>query len=93
MPVNPAAPLPANDQTDMTALLLAAAVQGAGIALQPAYATARMLESGQLVALLPAFRPQALGIHAVFQSRRQMPTVLRTLLDFLALRFAVLSGR
>ena len=26
MPVNPAAPLPANDQTDMTALLLAAAV-------------------------------------------------------------------
>ncbi len=86
-------PVGGNLSANESQVLLAAAVQGAGIALQPAYATARMLESGQLVALLPAFRPQALGIHAVFQSRRQMPTVLRTLLDFLALRFAVLSGR
>ena len=63
--------------------LLAAAKEGAGIALQPAYAAAPLVASGQLVRLLPDQMPQAMGIHGVYSSRRQMPAALRAMLDFL----------
>ena len=39
-----------------------------------------------LVQLLPQYRAEALGIHALYGSRRQMLPALRALLDFLAAR-------
>jgi DNA-binding transcriptional LysR family regulator len=39
--------------------------------------------SGQLVALLPRYRPQQMGVHGVYTSRQHMPATLRTMLDFL----------
>ncbi|NMV42097.1 LysR family transcriptional regulator [Ralstonia insidiosa] len=72
--------------------LLAAAREGAGVALQPAFAAAPLIAAGQLVRLLPEHVPQALGIHGVYSSRRQMPAALRAMLDFLVEWFKVLPG-
>lgn len=69
-------------------VLLAAAVEGTGISMQPAYAAAPLLASGALVQLLPGYRPQSLGIHAIFATRRQMAPVLRAMVDALAAHFA-----
>ncbi|BFI44537.1 hypothetical protein YKD1_09580 [Yersinia pseudotuberculosis] len=43
---------------------------------------------GELIKLLPDYQPQAMGIYGVYASRRQMPTTLRTMLDFLVEWFA-----
>ncbi|RYF80624.1 MAG: LysR family transcriptional regulator [Comamonadaceae bacterium] len=69
-------------------VLLAASVEGTGISMQPAFAAAPWLVSGALVQLLPAFRPQSLGIHAVFATRRQMTPALRAMVEMLAAHFA-----
>lgn len=73
----------ANDAT----LLAHSAKAGAGIAFLPTYLTAPMLRSGELIALLPEYRPEEMGIHAVYLSRRQMPRVVRAFIDFLGERF------
>ena len=77
-----------NMSSNDTAVLLEAALAGGGICMQPMYAAAPLLESGQLIRLLPDWQPQALGIHALYASRRQMLPALRTLLDFIAQRLA-----
>lgn len=69
-------------------VLLEATLAGAGISLQPVYSVDEHLREGKLVRLLPDYRPQALGIHALYGSRRQMLPALRLLLDFLAERLA-----
>jgi len=56
----------------------------AGIAMLPSYQVAPMLRSGELVAVLPAYRLDDLGVHAVYASRRQQPVIMRRFLDFLA---------
>jgi DNA-binding transcriptional LysR family regulator len=38
--------------------------------------------------VLPDYQVEELGIHAVYASRRQMPTTMRSFLDFLVDRFA-----
>ncbi|MDP9901864.1 LysR family transcriptional regulator [Variovorax ginsengisoli] len=81
-------PVGGNLSANESHVLLAAAVEGAGITMQPAYAAATLIDQGRLVALLPALAPLALGVHGVYASRRQMPTVLRAMLDFLAERFS-----
>ncbi|MGB4072344.1 LysR family transcriptional regulator [Pseudomonas sp.] len=69
-------------------VLLEATLADAGISLQPRYSVSALLRSGALVQLLPEYQPQELGIHALYGSRRQMPTALRALLDFLIERLA-----
>lgn len=77
-----------NLSANETQVLLAAAIAGAGIGLQPLYAAAGPIARGELVAVLPGQVPQALGIHGIYASRRQMPPVLRAMLDALAAYFA-----
>lgn len=74
----------ANEST----VLLEATLAGAGISLQPLYSAAPLLRSGELLALLPGYAVEALGIHALYGSRRQMLPALRALLDFLVERLA-----
>lgn len=74
----------ANEST----VLLEATLAGAGISLQPLYSVASLLRSGQLLALLPGYEVEALGIHALYGSRRQMLPALRALVDFLVERLA-----
>lgn len=69
-------------------VLLEAARHGAGITMQPLFAAAPLLRSGELVTLLPDYQPREMGIHGVYASRRQMPATLRTMLDYLAKQFA-----
>ncbi|NRR29601.1 LysR family transcriptional regulator [Oxalobacteraceae bacterium] len=76
--------LSANDDL----ILLTAAVQGAGVALQPRYSVAPLLASGQLVGLLPEYAPQQMGIYGIYTSRQHMPPALRAMLDFLRDWFA-----
>lgn len=69
-------------------VLMTSALLGAGIALQPYYSVAPLLASGELVELLPAYRPRAMGIYGIYTSRNQMPAAVRTMLDFLVAWFA-----
>lgn len=77
-------PVGGNLSANESQVLLAAAVQGVGIGLQPLYAAAGALARGELVAVLAEHVPQPLGIHGIYASRRQMPAVLRAMLDALA---------
>lgn len=78
-----AVPVSGNLSANDSLVLLHAAVEGAGITLQPLYSAAPLLASGQLVALLPRYRPQPMGVHGVYTSRQHMPAALRAMLDFL----------
>ncbi|WP_432240230.1 LysR family transcriptional regulator [Herbaspirillum robiniae] len=69
-------------------VLLQAVLAGVGIGHMPAYSVAPLVASGQLVQLLPEHEPTQLGMYAVYTSRKHMPATLRTMLDFLAERFA-----
>lgn len=69
-------------------VLLQACRHGAGLALQPCYLVQPLLDSGELLAVLPEWRPVSMGIHALYPSRRQLPQAMRVLLDFLQQRFA-----
>lgn len=85
-------PVSGNLSANESMALLAAAREGAGVALQPAFAAAPPIAAGQLVRLLPEHVPQALGIHGVYSSRRQMPAALRAMLDFLVEWFRPRQG-
>jgi DNA-binding transcriptional LysR family regulator len=72
--------LSANDDL----VLLKAAEEGAGIALQPLYSAAPLIADGRLMALLPDCAPRRMGIHGKYTSRQHMSPALRGMLDFLA---------
>jgi DNA-binding transcriptional LysR family regulator len=77
-----------NLSANESVVLLAGTLRGAGISLQPYYSAAPQLAKGELVELLPAYKPQAMGIYGIYTSRKQMPATLRSLLDFLVEWFA-----
>lgn len=83
-----AIPVNGNLSANESQVLLAAAVEGAGIAMQPVYSASAPIAAGRLVALLPEAVPQGLGVYGLYGSRRQMPASLRVMLDFLVDRFA-----
>ena len=64
------------------------AVHGQGIALQPDFIVAGDLAAKRLVRLLPGWEAGELGIFAVYPSRKYLSAKVRTLVDFLAARFA-----
>ncbi|HLO93304.1 MAG TPA: LysR family transcriptional regulator [Burkholderiaceae bacterium] len=74
-------------QANETAVLMQAALAGAGIAQLPTYLAGACLREGLLRQVLPGWEPQSLGIHAVYTSRRHQPLILRSFLDFLSARF------
>lgn len=76
--------LSANEAT----ALLQAALAGGGVALQPTYLANPHLASGRLKAVLPAWQPPDMSIHALYPSRRHLSPAVRALLDFLVQRFA-----
>jgi DNA-binding transcriptional LysR family regulator len=76
--------------TDMIALR-AAALAGIGVVQLPLMMLREQLASGALQRILPEWAPRREIIHAVFPSRRGLLPSVRTLIDFLAERFAVLE--
>ncbi|CAN7655539.1 LysR family transcriptional regulator [Duganella sp. LjRoot269] len=81
-------PVSGNLSANEDLILLKAAVEGAGIALQPLYSAAPLIADGRLVALLPGYAPQQMGIYGIYTSRQHMPPALRAMLDFLLDWFA-----
>ena len=73
------------------ATCIAAALQGAGIQLQPTFLIEKQLASGQLVEILPQYRSVELGIYAVYPSRKFVLPKVRALVEFLATKLAALS--
>lgn len=76
----------ANDAT----VLQQSALAGGGIVMLPTYLVNAQLASGALQVVLPEWSVPALGISAIYPSRRQLAPAVRALLDFLVERFAVL---
>ncbi|MES2936443.1 MAG: LysR family transcriptional regulator [Pseudomonadota bacterium] len=69
-------------------MLMAAAIAGHGIAYAPAFIAAPLLASGQLLPLMPRYRPRTTGIYAVFPGGRRVPAKVRALVDCLAAALA-----
>ena len=67
-----------------TQMLLAAALAGAGIAYGPTFVFGEHLARGELVELLPAYRPAEMAIQAVYPSARRIPLKVRRFVDYLA---------
>lgn len=65
----------------------AAALQHAGIVLQPSFLVGEDLRSGALVEVLPGYRSAELGVYAVYPSRKHVSPKVRLLIDFLARAF------
>lgn len=82
--VRVAGPLHANNGD----LLVAAAIEGIGIAMEPDFIAAADLAAGRLVRVLEDFAPPPTGIFAVYPSRRHLSAKVRAFVDFLAERFA-----
>ncbi len=78
-----AVPVSGNLSANESQVVLAAAIEGAGIAMQPLYSATGPIAQGRLVPLLPGFVPRGLGIYGLYSSRSRMPVALRALLDFL----------
>lgn len=76
-------PVSGNISANEVSVLCGAALEGAGIAMLPTYYAGEHLAAGRLKAILPQCKPQELGIYGVYASRRQMPLILRSMLDFL----------
>lgn len=70
--------------TNEAAIVVRAAIGGAGIALLPEFAAAQAIADGRLVRLVPQFQVESLKVFAVYLSRQRMPSALRTLIDFLS---------
>ena len=64
------------------------ALAGGGISLQPSFMVAEDLRAGTLVEILADYRSVELGIYAVYPSRKQLPSKVRALVNFLVERFA-----
>ncbi len=65
-------------------LLMEAAVQGMGITRQPEFIAGPYLARGEVRAILAAYEPAPLGIHAILPSNRYIPHRVRVLMEYLA---------
>lgn len=63
------------------------ALDGHGILLRSEWEVAQSIHAGQLVRLLPQWRPPDADIHLIFQSMQPMPAKIRVLVDALLRRF------
>ncbi|KAF1033670.1 MAG: HTH-type transcriptional regulator DmlR [Pseudomonas sp.] len=80
-------PVQGNISANEASTLLRATLAGAGVSMLPSYQAGDYLRSGELIRLLPHAEPRQMNMYAVYASRKHMPQALRSLLDFLVLRF------
>jgi DNA-binding transcriptional LysR family regulator len=67
---------------------VAAARMGLGVTRTPAFAAAEDLRAGRLTALMCAFEPEMIHVHAVYPHARHLAAKVRVFVDFLAARYA-----
>lgn len=66
----------------------AAALAGQGIILQPDFLVGNDVKQGTLVELMPEFRARAVGIYAVYPTRKHVSPKVRSLIAFLQDHFS-----
>lgn len=77
-------PVSGNFSTNEAAIVVRAAISGAGVALLPHFAASAEIEAGRLVQLLPDFQVKPMSVYAVYLSRHRMPAAMRALIDYIA---------
>lgn len=81
-------PVGGSIQSNNGPALLAAALDGVGLAMMPDWAIRRELASGALVRLFADYRTSHVefdnGVYAIFQHAKQMPTKIRVFVDYIA---------
>ncbi|WP_339437272.1 MULTISPECIES: LysR family transcriptional regulator [unclassified Pseudomonas] len=80
-------PINGNITSNEASTLLRVTLAGAGVSMLPSYQAGDYIRRGELVRLLPDAEPRRMNIYAVYASRKHMPSALRSLLDFLVVRF------
>lgn len=80
-------PVQGNISANEASTLLRATMAGAGVAMLPSYQAGPHIKNGGLTRLLPHAEPRQMNMYAVYASRKHMPSALRSLLDFLVLKF------
>lgn len=73
-----------NLNSNDTALLLQTCLDGLGISMQPKLSALPFIKSGDLIEVLPEYKPKAFGVYGVYQSREYMAKALRCFIDELA---------
>ncbi|MGD8163086.1 LysR family transcriptional regulator [Pantoea sp. FN0307] len=76
---------------DSAASLLAFALAGAGVAVLPAWLVQDEVAKGELTQLLPDHQFPRQGIYALYPHTRHVPEKVRTFIDFLHDRLALMS--
>lgn len=77
-------PISGNISANISEVLLAATLRGQGISLQPFGSARPLIASGQLIELLPEWKPRTLGVYVVYANRKQVTPLQRRFIDFLA---------
>ncbi|MDP2537010.1 LysR family transcriptional regulator [Alteromonas stellipolaris] len=71
--------LSANEAT----ALLEATLCGTGLSLQPTYMANKMIQQGDLVQVLPEWKPNDMNIYALYSSRKFLAPTVRAFIDFI----------
>ncbi|ERL55264.1 LysR family transcriptional regulator [Psychrobacter aquaticus] len=64
-------------------VLVEAAIEGAGLVLQPTFIASKALNAGKLVIVLPEYESNPLGLYAVYAHRKLLPHKIRCFIDFM----------
>ncbi|CAM3654073.1 LysR family transcriptional regulator [Rheinheimera salexigens] len=64
-------------------VLIAAAIAGAGLALQPTFIASEAISNGQLIPVLTEHSPEPFGLYAVYAHRKLLPNKVRCFIDFI----------
>ena len=65
-------------------VLLKAAIEGAGIIIQPTFICGAAIAEGKLRVILPEHEPDAMGLYAVYAHRKLLASKVRYFIDFMA---------
>lgn len=64
-------------------VLVEAAIEGAGLVLQPTFIASHALNAGKLVIVLPEHEPNSIGLYAVYAHRKLLTHKVRCFIDFM----------
>jgi DNA-binding transcriptional LysR family regulator len=64
-------------------VLVAAAIAGAGIALQPTFISGSAIQQGKLQVVLPVYEPEPMALYAVYAHRQLLASKVRSFIDFM----------
>ena len=81
------APISGNFNANESNVLQQATLTGMGIGHLPLISAEKYITSGELIPLLPDWKPNAPGIYAVYHSRKNMSLALRYMIDMLVEHF------